>query len=286
MLDDIINTVNELVFWAVDRLEQALSDATPELLGFKTSPQTNGEGDGDDTALAQRKQSEIDAGIVQLESLLNATVDQDFDKVELYMLRNILTVGTENDPDLAKYVQLDHYKDLNIKSITSKITPEEVQLQRRKLHETQKLNTMLREEETRNAAVIEQLESLLGVTDDKKAVSSPFSFLVAAQQQAQKTKQPVVSEHMQNVIAQLPAIRQYLTQLQESLVALRSKRTAQSNDPAALKRRQYLDGQAAKVLARQGLEPSHAESSKGPRVSKEEVENIESIIQAVAGDER
>ena len=49
---------------------------------------------------------EIENGVHQLETLLEATVDKTFDKFEIYTLRNILTVPE----DLAPWMRLGHYE--------------------------------------------------------------------------------------------------------------------------------------------------------------------------------
>ena len=49
---------------------------------------------------------EIENGVHQLETLLEATVDKTFDKFEIYTLRNILTV----DAGVASWMRLGHYE--------------------------------------------------------------------------------------------------------------------------------------------------------------------------------
>jgi Mis12 protein len=49
---------------------------------------------------------EIENGLHQLETLLEATVDKAFDKFEIYVLRNILTVPE----DLVGWIRLSHYE--------------------------------------------------------------------------------------------------------------------------------------------------------------------------------
>lgn len=59
----------------------------------------------------QEAKTEIEAGIVKLESLLNSTVDKNFDKLEIYTLRNLLTVSNvKEDEGLEDWIMLDHYK--------------------------------------------------------------------------------------------------------------------------------------------------------------------------------
>lgn len=49
---------------------------------------------------------EIEEGLHQLETLLNSTVDKNFDKFEIYVLRNILSVPA----DLVSWMRLGHYE--------------------------------------------------------------------------------------------------------------------------------------------------------------------------------
>lgn len=161
LLDEIINMVNELVFLATNAVETGLNNAPLESLGFKPDSASPMSEDARREALQETKQMEVDNGIVQLETLLNSTVDKTFDKFEIYTLRNILSVGHEEE-ELAPWVRLEHYKNLELTTAADAPTPEQVQLQRRKLHETTKLNTMLKAEEAKNQAVLSRLHSLLG----------------------------------------------------------------------------------------------------------------------------
>ena len=104
MLDDIINTVNELVCRAVNAVEAGLNAAPATSLGFAaTSPATQ---DGSDDSGSSEARAEIEIGVHQLETLLETSIDKNFDKLEIYVLRNILTVPHE----LAPYMRLRHYE--------------------------------------------------------------------------------------------------------------------------------------------------------------------------------
>ena len=58
---------------------------------------------------------ELENGLHQLETLLEANVDKAFDKFEIYVLRNILTVPE----DLLSWVRLKHYEVGNDQPILS-----------------------------------------------------------------------------------------------------------------------------------------------------------------------
>ena len=223
---------------------------------------------------------------MKLESLLNATVDKDFDKFEIYTLRNILALGHEEE-QLAGWVQLDHYKNLDLSRTDSSPTPEQVQLQRRKLNETAKLNTMLKAEEARNAAVLEQLQSLTGTNDADKDTGSPFAFLTSSSHTAKNSSGQPIKQNVQYALSQLPALRQHLAQLKQSLqTPLNARRGREDDDSLENKRRNYIDYHSRRALDRKGIEPENAATvaaGLGRRVGREEVEGMEAVVQALGG---
>lgn len=299
LLDDIINTVNELVFRAINAIESGFAHASPESIGFRSPPAADPLSE-DDTrdALLEQKQTEIDSGIVKLESLLNAIVDKDFDKFEIYTLRNILAVGHEEDGDLAKWVRLEHYHDLKLDVVGesgetgSGVTPEELQMQRRKVQETAKLNAMLKAEEARNATVLEQLHSLLGQETRQEGAPpqqvSPFGFLATSEYTS--TASHPLTQNLQHAASQLPVLRELLGRLKSSLATLPSARQArQDGGSVEAKRSEYIDAQSRRALQRRGLEAGSSElniASAGRRIGTDELRGLESVVQALGGADR
>lgn len=101
LIDDIINAVNTIIYRGIEAIETGLLKIPPATLGFPSNQSRDG-GDGETTAAAD----EIEHGVHQLETLLEATADKAFDKFEIYTLRNILTVPE----DVAGWVRLSHYE--------------------------------------------------------------------------------------------------------------------------------------------------------------------------------
>ena len=62
-------------------------------------------------ALAAEAKVEIENGVHQLETLFEATVDKDFDKLEIYVLRNILAIPDE----VVNWIKLGHYEVLQLR---------------------------------------------------------------------------------------------------------------------------------------------------------------------------
>ncbi|KAI0202195.1 Mis12 protein-domain-containing protein [Astrocystis sublimbata] len=124
LIDDIINSVNILADRAFNSIEQGLLNAPPASLGFKPpkphsksskTQQQKQPPEQDEQALspAERVKNEVEAGTHQLETLLCASVDRNFDKFELYVLRNIFTV---RPAELCNWIRLSHYDGLDFAS--------------------------------------------------------------------------------------------------------------------------------------------------------------------------
>ncbi len=101
--------INELVGRAVDSVETGLLEAEPAVLGFAARAQAENvipDTDGEGNVVYPEARKEIEEGVHKLETLLEATVDKNFDKLEIYVLRNVLTVPEE----LVPWVRLAHYE--------------------------------------------------------------------------------------------------------------------------------------------------------------------------------
>ncbi|KAF2216133.1 hypothetical protein CERZMDRAFT_33192 [Cercospora zeae-maydis SCOH1-5] len=288
LLDDIINTVNELVFLIVNAIEEGLGCSSAEELGFELDPETAASLPNDEArqeALAELKQNEIDNGIVKLESLLNATVDKDFDKFEIYTLRNILAVGHKDD-DLANWVRLEHYKGVDVATAEDAPSPEAVELQRKKLHETAKLNMMLKSEEAKNAAILQQLSALIGADskEEGQTSSAPLAFLNATSGESKHLEQDT-----QAALAQIPALQKLLAELKDAMQTLQTaKKMKYDEDSAEGRRRRYLESQSRRALERKGIDlesSGTASLAAGRKMGRDEVAGIESVVQALGGAE-
>jgi kinetochore protein Mis12/MTW1 len=88
-------------------LENGLFSTPPEKLGFSPAARdtSSGSTSNDGHEYPHAKQ-EIEEGLHKLETLLESTVDKNFDRFEIYVLRNILSVPE----DLAAWIRLSHYE--------------------------------------------------------------------------------------------------------------------------------------------------------------------------------
>ena len=287
--------MNELVFQAVNAIEESLLSADVENLGFSRDGTS-----GDVDTIAR---TEIEAGIVQLESLLNATIDRNFDKLEIYTLRNLLTVSNlKEDEGLENWVMLDHYKEIKSPShnASESATPESLAMLRRKVQETEKLQAMLKAEAIRNEAILARLrplslqpqqesqrKSLLQSSSPVKASTEQqpsFSFL--AQGPAADTlgitanaKTQTLSQNIKFTLSQLPALKALLEELRPHLASM--PRAGLGTD-AAQAREAYIETQSRKAMARKGIDPASTTSAgaedMGRILGSDEVRSLESIV--------
>ncbi|KAI1457239.1 Mis12 protein-domain-containing protein [Annulohypoxylon moriforme] len=170
LIDDIINSINILAERALNSVEQGLLNAPPATLGFKPpkASRSNG-GDAQKQAIdpAEAAKNEIESGTHQLETLLCASIDRNFDKFEIYVLRNILCV---RPLDVMHWMRLSHYDGLDFSAATSTDsqsnhpTLDTINHLRRKLRESMRLNALLTAERARNEAMLSELHSLVGLS--------------------------------------------------------------------------------------------------------------------------
>ncbi|OCL12889.1 Mis12-domain-containing protein [Glonium stellatum] len=325
LIDEIINVVNERAYHATDAIEDSLLNADPSILGFGSRAAAEGripDTDDEGKPVFPEAKLEIEEGVHQLETLLENTVDKNFDKLEIYTLRNVLTVPE----DLVPWVRLDHYKDLTVPSSnTPAPSPEALQLLRRKLQETQKLHAALLAEKTRNEALLARLRSLLSPRpaasgsspthalnaehssptrqNDSSTDAGVFAFLShgpAAQNlgivplpttTAPSTLHEPISTHTNFTLSQLPALRAQLTALRPYLAttSLPTKSAAAGGAEAAeaaRERRDYIESQTRRVLERRGVDVRNGAAVEGRRMNGEEVRALEEIVAAMGGQNR
>ncbi|KAL2056475.1 hypothetical protein ABVK25_003499 [Lepraria finkii] len=233
LIDDIINAVNIIIYQVVEGLETGLLNIPPRELGFRNDHSSttlslqnavNGGTEPPDPT------AEIENGVHQLETLLEATVDKAFDKFEIYTLRNILTI-----PDnLAPWMRLGHYENLQLPLSPSAPTPESILLLRRKLQETRKLNQALRSTHNQNAALVMKLSSLLSPpTTSIQSDPSSLAFLASSTNPAAQTlnlsfapsskdSKPLTT-NAQFATSQLPALRQLVAELRPKMRSLKER---------------------------------------------------------------
>lgn len=107
LIDEVINAVNHIMYNCIDALEKFLGkrrQSTIEELKSKNVP------DPENRAFPEE---EIKTGAAELETLLVSHVDNNFDKFELYTLRNILTIPKDLVED--GWIKLKHHEGLDFK---------------------------------------------------------------------------------------------------------------------------------------------------------------------------
>lgn len=220
LLDEIINSTNFLAERALHSIEQGLLNAPPASLGFRPSKsslssqqrhnqkqQNGGYEDGDrvveeseteEEAAARRHREEVESGTHQLETLLWASIDKNFDRFEIYVLRNILCLRRVE----MEWIRLGHYEGLDFTlpappgsdSATAAAASgggdgngdqtgegedalgvESVNRLRRRLQASQRLNCMLVAERARNAALLGEMRRLVGVFPGQGVKTEPVA---------------------------------------------------------------------------------------------------------------
>ena len=298
MIDDIVNSINILAFKATDAVEKGLLSADPANLGFQIPLQTTPEGEKAAAAIKDTVIAEVENGVHQLETLLEAKIDKNFDKLEVYALRNILSVP----PEVRDWVRLSHYQGLNFTLEADAPSSESITLQRRKLREVEKLYSLLLAETARNEATMASIRALLSTqvpkiepTDDSQPGHPTFAFLQDKGGLKGDVSHPI-STTTSFALSQLPALKALLQNLkprldmlsndngQEGLVGEEEKSWKRERLEFVEKEaRRHLENVRGLELGEMGEVRDGEWQGEGRKLGKGEVEDLERVVGLVEG---
>ncbi|QUC22048.1 uncharacterized protein UV8b_06289 [Ustilaginoidea virens] len=290
LLDDIINTVNVLADRALDSVERLLLSIPPSNLGFKP-PKTSGGDDDDDAAAAAASAAaaaarhEIEHGTHQLETLLNAAIDKNFDIFELYTMQNILTVKAADEP----FIRLSHYDGLDL---SAQPALDKVADLRGRLRASQKLHVALEAERARNDALLGRLKAALlaRAGDDEEPGAGgaqhagPLAFLRDSGSLAQGGADAPITTTAEFALSQLQPLRELSSALRTLLPELAAETDPQADHGSWRRQRsEYVESATRKYLERTGgldLGPSGEVrdgewQGGGPSLTRSDVESLE-----------
>ncbi|RDL40398.1 Uncharacterized protein BP5553_00377 [Venustampulla echinocandica] len=290
LIDDIINSINILAFRATEAVEKGLLAANPADIGFRTpSNHTSRESQEAVLAAQEKAKCEIEKGVHQLETLLETKIDKNFDKLEVYSLRNILSVP----PEVRDWVRLGHYEGLSFSQSEDAPTVESITTLRKRLRETQKLHALLLAETARNEATSASLRALLG----KQAVQpeggpeagSTYPTFAFLQNKGDLTGD--VSTTTSFTLSQLPALKALLANLKPRLEALangKGNRGLVGEEEKSWRRerlefveretRKHLENVRGLELGEMGEVRDGEWQGDGRVIGKHEVEDLERVV--------
>ena len=290
LLDDIINTINELSYKAINAVESGLLSANPAQLGFdrkyaaeKRVPPKDPE---TGKSVYPEARQEIEEGLHKLETLLETNIDRNFDKMEIIVLRSILSVPS----DLVPWIRLRHYGNIPDEIAEGKgLTTAEVEQLRLRVRETRKLNRMLNHELAKSKATNEQLRSLLSV--NAEGHQGALAFLNSGEQARQLGLPSTLGEttgaekgpletNVNFALSQLPALKELVASLRPQLAKVKSEKNVPAPEAEEEReRRLYVERQARMAMERQGLMPEHgSEELPGKAVSERELASLEAMV--------
>lgn len=328
LIDDIINAVNEVLYRCTDSFETGLLSADPALLGFADRYAAEGKTAGEDedgNKVYEEARLEIEEGVLKLETLMENAVDKNFDKLEIWTLRNVLCLP-RGEEELANWVRLGHYENLRTPPKNSIFTPEALYSLRRRLIETQKLNAALVAEKNRNEVQLARLRSLLqpaaapkreprNSTSPAKASgngvdgTAPFAFLthtqaaqaLGVQSLPQSNTAPATTSaesrtplttHTTFTNSQLPYLRQLLSTLKPHLATAalptNTNGKAAEKEEVTKERKVYVESQSKRILERRGVDTKDGVEGvwEGSRVRADEVRGLEGLVASMSRAKR
>ena len=311
LIDDIINSINEIGYKAVDWLEQSLQAASLEALGFASARQDQSESESTEA----KARHEIENGVHQFETLLEATIDKNFDKMEIFALRSIIAVPE----DVKDWIRLRHYEGLNFNMPSDAPTLESVTLQRRKFQESQRLHRLLEGEVARNASLIAQLKFVISNasstvlktepsdtdTDaEQKQPPSTLAFLSQKGDLINSSASTPLSTTTAFALSQLPSMKALLAELRPQMKTLAAPHLPkdpnladgrEDGEPSWRRQRlehvetltkRFLVNERGLELGPQGEVRDGEWQEQGRRITRGEVEALEKVVSMITGDGR
>lgn len=273
LIDDIINAVNGYIYQSVNSLEAGLLSTQPERLGFKGNrPQDN---QLDNVPEYTDAKQEIEEGLHKLETLLSATVDKNFDKFEIYVLRNILAVPE----DLTRWVQLAHYKGITYPPNETVPTIEELSALRQRLMASRTISRRLASEANQNEVVLKQLRDLLNPKPEDDGVAN-VSFLTSAMSGQSFSGQQPLTANTKFTLSHLPSLKTSIAELKEKAATLQQTQPSldTARDEAREERRRYIVQTTKAHLDRNGQSgSSNSQPFSGRQPTTDEVESLEKV---------
>ncbi|KAN0115080.1 Mis12 domain containing protein [Hyaloscypha variabilis] len=300
LIDDVINSIITLSFRATEAVEKGLLAADPAALGFKIPLPITPEAQKEAKAITEAAKHEVENGVHQLETLLGTKIDKNFDKLELYAFRNILSVP----PEVRDWVRLSHYEGLSFVEDKDAPNTESVTMQRKKLRETQKLQSLLLAETAKNEATITELKSLLmnqkpkQEPDAERQETYPaFAFLQNRGDITGDVSHPVTTT-ASFAVSQLPALKNLLENLKPRLDELangngRKGLAGEEEKTWRRERLEFIEKETKRHLENvRGLELGEMGEvrdgewqGEGRKLGKGEVEDLERVVGMVGGGE-
>ncbi len=295
-----MNSINILAFKATDAVERGLLSADPANLGFRLPPQTTPEGEVAAAAIKDSITAEVENGVHQLETLLEAKIDKNFDKLEVWALRNILSVP----PEVRDWVRLSHYQGLNFTLDAEAPSTESITLQRRKLREVEKLHALLLAETARNEATIASMRALLSKevlkqepTDKSQRVHATLAFLQNKGGLTGDISYPI-STTTSFALSQLPALKALLQNLKPRLHELANGNGDQGHigeEEKSWRRerlefveketRRHLENVRGLELGEMGEVRDGEWQGEGRKLGSGEVEDLERVVKLIGGED-
>jgi kinetochore protein Mis12/MTW1 len=107
LIDDVINSANAILYQSMDAFETYLRDTLiPSIPSSTASKSKAFDLDAPEDTERENLYKELEFGMAQVETLLENSVDRNFDAFELYVLRNVFNVPEDVDG----YLRLGHHQ--------------------------------------------------------------------------------------------------------------------------------------------------------------------------------
>ncbi|EGW32768.1 uncharacterized protein SPAPADRAFT_149957 [Spathaspora passalidarum NRRL Y-27907] len=242
LIDEVINAANEIMYRGLPGFQEYLARCKVRALQDTI----------EDDIFAQVSDHEIKAGVAQLESLIASQIDINFDKYELYTLRNIFHI----DPSLVNegWIKLKHHEGIEFSKDSSK--------KKRKLdQELVKLNSEIQVELHIRKVLRLQLARLKKLIKLQRGLAENVAFLTIAKSDKDSEEVVKAKEILKSISPLDQTLMFLIKQTKRSIVELDQLATKVNLDMQTKRFKpdyndKFIDGRAVRILDKTGVRSS------------------------------
>ncbi|KAG7701624.1 hypothetical protein KL933_000685 [Ogataea haglerorum] len=285
VIDDIINMINEIMYRCTEQLELALIQKKfdKEEEGRQQQERILQSHNDDDDVIVNEEEireqtttgfsytvEDIQKGTATLESLMEHVINKNFDKFEVYAMRNILNIPA--DLVAGGFVRLKHHRGMEIRDNIS----EEAQ---RLDSEYERLVRELEAEIAANKVLNQMLSKFSQLLDYSKKLKAELSFIDLKSEESLKGETSTILEKLTPLRETYKFLINEVKYMYDKVESMKEL----LNDPKTVafdhtEEDRYLNGRIKGILEELGFAKASKASGSNPQVQLELVQKLNSFL--------
>lgn len=242
VIDDVINAVNEIMYKCTQLVEDYLTEREHIMVQELKNKKELKE--DDDVVMEGEDQyeipkDEIELGVAKLETLLESSVDRNFDLFELYSLNNILMIPQDLVDE--GWFKLEHHKDMKlITSTESQKLDKDLENLRFEINSQSILQNLLKSQKAKAILIRDKL-------------SQYHQSLTFLKENPNYEKVKPMKENLHFIVSQLQTLYQDIVKIKSLLLDDDNLITKFKHKITSSQRDQFIDSKSVKLLEDLGI---------------------------------